>query len=206
MQIAYADTILLNKSDLVNEEDLERIKARIGSINAEAEVMVTTRSSVDLGVVLNQGTVTGGGRGRKPVLGDFADAPPSSVLASGGGFWAKGVEKYAPNAGLHNSDIRTVCVATNGFLDNEAFQTWLEDLLWERRHEDSGPDILRAKGLIYTKGSDKRRVLQAVREIYEITDGPVEENPDAVMNKLVFIGRNLDEGGLATGLKSCVAQ
>jgi len=133
-------------------------------------------------------------------------SPTSSVLASGGGFWAKGVEKYAPNAGLHNSDIRTVCVATNGFLDNEAFQTWLEDLLWERRHEDSGPDILRAKGLIYTKGSDKRRVLQAVREIYEITDGPVEENPDDVMNKLVFIGRNLDEGGLETGLKSCVAQ
>jgi len=205
LQIAYADTILLNKSDLVNEEDLERIKARIGSINAEAEVMVTMRSSVDLGVVLNQGTVTGGGRGRKPVLGDFADAPPSSVLASGGGFWAKGVEKYAPNAGLHNSNIRTVCVATSGFLDNEVFQTWLEDLLWERRHEDGGPDILRAKGLIYTKGSDKRRVLQAVREIYEITDGPIEENPDAVMNKLVFIGRNLDEGSLATGLKLCVA-
>jgi G3E family GTPase len=49
-------------------------------------------------------------------------------------------------------------------------------------------------------------VLQAVREVYEITDGPVEENSDEVMNKLVFIGRNLDEDALAVGLKSCVAR
>jgi G3E family GTPase len=91
-------------------------------------------------------------------------------------------------------------------LDGESFQNWLEDLLWERRNDEGGADILRAKGLIYTAGSDKRRVLQAVREVYEITDGPVEENSDEVMNKLVFIGRNLDEDALAVGLKSCVAR
>lgn len=83
LQVAYADTILLNKADLVKAEDLERVKARIAAINAEAEIVVTTRSSVDLGIVLNQGTVAGGGRGRKPVLGEFASAPPSAVVASG---------------------------------------------------------------------------------------------------------------------------
>ena len=206
LQVAYADTILLNKADLVKAEDLERVKARIAAINAEAEIVVTTRSSVDLGIVLNQGTVAGGGRGWKPVLGEFASAPPSAVVASGGGFWAKGVEKYAPASSVHTSDISTVCIATSGFLDGESFQNWLEDLLWERRNDEGGADILRAKGLVYTAGSDKRRVLQAVREVYEITDGPVEENSDEVMNKLVFIGRNLDEDALAVGLKSCVAR
>jgi G3E family GTPase len=206
LQVAYADTILLNKSDLVCEDDLERIKRTLSTINAEAEVIVTSRSKVDLDLVLNQGTVTGGGRGRKPVLGDFAAAPPSAVLASGGGFWAKGVEKYAPEANkVHNPDIRTICVATSGYLDYAKFQDWLEDLLWERRNDDDGPDVLRAKGLLYTRGSDRRRVLQAVREVYEITDGPVETNPTEVMNKLVFIGRNLDENNLANGLRSCAS-
>lgn len=206
LQVAYADTILLNKSDLVSEDDLERVKRVISTINAEAEVVVTTRSKVDLDLVLNQGTVTGGGRGRKPVLGEFAAEPPSTVLASGGGFWAKGAEKYAPEAsGVHNPDIRTICIAARGYLDGEKFQDWLEDLLWERRNEDSGPDVLRAKGLLYTKGSDKRRVLQAVREVYEITDGPVEANAGEVMNKLVFIGRNLDEKVLVAGLRACEA-
>ena len=206
LQVAYADTILLNKADLVREDDLERIKRALSTINAEAEVIVTSRSKVDLDLVLNQGTVTGGGRGRKPVLGDFAAAPPSAVLASGGGFWAKGVEKYASKANkVHNPDIRTICVAASGYLDYDKFQDWLEDLLWERRNDDDGPDVLRAKGLLYTKGSDKRRVLQAVREVYEITDGPVEINPTQVMNKLVFIGRNLDENNLANGLRSCAS-
>jgi G3E family GTPase len=207
LQVAYADTILLNKSDLVSEEDLERVKRRLGEVNGEAEVIVTTKSKVDLGLVLNQGTVAGGGRGRKPVLSEFAAVPPSAILASGGGFWAKGVEKYAP-AGMssaHNEEIRTVCVATSGYLDDDAFQCWLEDLLWEQRNEEGGPDILRAKGLLHSKGSDKRRVLQAVREVYEITDGAVEDNPEDVMNKIVFIGRNLNENFLASGLKACVA-
>ena len=208
LQVAYADTILLNKSDLVDEQTLERVKSRLGEINAEAEVIITTKSMVDLGLVLNQGTVTGGGRGRKPVLSEFAAAPPSAVLASGGGFWAKGVEKYAPASmsSAHNKEIRTICVAQSGALDGEAFQCWLEDLLWERRNEEGGPDVLRAKGLLYTQGCDKRRVLQAVREVYEITDGPRKDDGEEEMNKVVLIGRNLDEASLADGLKSCVAK
>jgi len=202
LQVAYADTILLNKADLVKEEDLERIKRRIEAINAEAEEVVTTRSCVDLGIVLNQGTVAAGGRGRKPVLSSFA-AAPSSVITSGGGFWAKGVEKYAP-ASVHDTSIRTVCVAVPGYLDARLFEDWLEDLLWERRKEDGGVDILRAKGLVYTAGSRNRRVLQAVREVYEITDGPVETNPENVMNKFVFIGRNLDERAMTAALQRCV--
>lgn len=205
LQVAYADTILLNKSDLVQVEDVERIKARLETINAEAEIVVTMRSKVDLGIVLNQGTVAAGGRGKKPVLSAFAAAPPSAVLSSGGGFWAKGVEKIAPSS-VHDAQIRTVCVAARGFMEVSAFERWFEDLLWERRNDEGGPDILRAKGLLYTSGSDKRRVLQAVREVYEITDGPVEENLEEAMNKVVFIGRNLDEKALAAGLEACIVK
>ena len=49
------------------------------------------RSAVDLGVVLNQGAVSvAGRRGKRPVLGQLAAAPPASVMQTGRGFWAKG--------------------------------------------------------------------------------------------------------------------
>ena len=73
----------------------------------------STRSTVDLGVILNQGAVTGGaggtGRaGKRPVLGHLASAPPQNVVQSGRGFWAKGVEKYMVR-GTHQTSPR-VCV------------------------------------------------------------------------------------------------
>ena len=46
---------------------------------------------MDLGVVLNQGAVSvAGRRGKRPVLGQLAAAPPASVMQTGRGFWAKG--------------------------------------------------------------------------------------------------------------------
>ena len=53
------------------------------------------RSAVDLGVVLNQGAVSvAGRRGKRPVLGQLAAAPPASVMQTGRGFWAKGEDGY----------------------------------------------------------------------------------------------------------------
>jgi G3E family GTPase len=52
-QVAFADRILLNKTDLVSEADLERVEARIKSINPFAPVQRCQHSAVDVGSVLN---------------------------------------------------------------------------------------------------------------------------------------------------------
>ena len=151
LQIAFADTLVLNKTDLVaSEPELEAIEESLRVINAEARIVRAERSAVDLGLILNQGAVTvAGRRGRKPTLGDLARDVPPAVATRGAGFWARGVERYAPGAttrsdtqsaptrGLlspvHDASIRTVCLAAEGALDRRAFEAWLEDALWELR-------------------------------------------------------------------------
>merc|ERR1712061_663847 len=52
-QVAFADRLLVNKVDLVNEEDLTRVEARLKSINAFAPMMRCQESKVSVDSVLN---------------------------------------------------------------------------------------------------------------------------------------------------------
>ena len=108
-------------------------------------------------------------------------------------------------------------------MDVRAFETWLEGALWERRaNEDETPadgdgdegfagddaplEILRAKGVLHVagEGGAERRVLQAVREVYEITEYPPAAEGERLMNKVVLIGRGLREEALLEGFRRAV--
>ena len=52
-QIEFANVIILNKVDMVQPEDLERIKKSLEKLNAGAEVYTTNYSKVPLTKILN---------------------------------------------------------------------------------------------------------------------------------------------------------
>ena len=54
-QIAFADVILLNKIDLVTEEELEQLEARIRNMNAAAKIYRTENAVVEMDKILNVG-------------------------------------------------------------------------------------------------------------------------------------------------------
>src|SRR5690606_21003035 len=54
-QIAFADVVLINKTDLVSPEEVARIEDIVRAINPSARIYKTTRSGVDLARVLDQG-------------------------------------------------------------------------------------------------------------------------------------------------------
>jgi G3E family GTPase len=54
-QIAFADVILLNKTDLVTPAELDALEAKIKGMNAAAKVFRTRNSSIDMDKVLNVG-------------------------------------------------------------------------------------------------------------------------------------------------------
>jgi G3E family GTPase len=54
-QIAFADVILLNKTDLVYPDDLRKLEARIHSMNAAAKVYRTRNALVEMDKILNVG-------------------------------------------------------------------------------------------------------------------------------------------------------
>src|SRR5436190_6697927 len=52
-QIAAADVVILNKTDLVSPDELNRLEARIRKINSLAQIHRTVRSQIDLGKIRN---------------------------------------------------------------------------------------------------------------------------------------------------------
>ncbi len=54
-QVEFADLILISKTDLVNTEDLERLKAILKTLNTDAKVLPIEHGNVDIDKVLNTG-------------------------------------------------------------------------------------------------------------------------------------------------------
>ena len=203
-QIAYADVIVLNKADLVEtEEELRRIREKLESINADAKLVVSERSKVDLSQVLDQ----------KSYKGNVKSRLIESKLKQQK-FFAKGAKDLATlmSGSKHDETITTVCLTAKGFVDKEKFENWIEDLLWEKRNEPNGADILRCKGILNSSNSDSGSigrskpplVLQGVRDVYEITDGfDGLELQDDGLSRVVLIGRRLRFEELRVGFEHC---
>ena len=51
-QIEGANLVVLNKTDLVNEETLRKVHARIANINSSLEIMETSHSKIPLEILL----------------------------------------------------------------------------------------------------------------------------------------------------------
>lgn len=83
-------------------------------------------------------------------------------------------------------------------MDEDRFNAWLRTLLIEQ-----GVDIFRSKGILSVEGYDSRFVFQGVHMLVDADKGqPWGSEPR--INRLVFIGRNLDRQELESGFRSCL--
>lgn len=171
LQISHADVILLNKSDLVSTDELNAVKARIGSINAATKVIVTDHSRVS------------------DLSGTVLDLHAYSSFSAGThepDFSSKGHSHLDPTLSTINVDLPVLDEA--GF---SKLERCLEDILWPSG-EAKPYEVHRTKGLLrLADGSLK--MIQGVREIFEITDAHSEPDQAVQGSRVVLIGRNLDQ-------------
>jgi G3E family GTPase len=171
-QIAFGDVLLLNKIDLVSAEELDRLEARVRTMNPLARIHRTRNADIDLAHVLDVGAFD---------LSRRRDGVPG------------------PGHG-HDLDIVSVSLRQAGPLDGKKLNAWLGGLLKTR-----GSDIFRLKGIVEVAGEPRRVVFQGVHMMFEgRPDRPWAPGEDR-SNRLVFIGRRLDEPELRQGLRSCQA-
>ena len=77
---------------------------------------------------------------------------------------------------------------------------WLEDVLWEG---GTGlGEVYRMKGVVAVQGSHRLHIVQAVRELYDITEGPVMPEGDCAHTRLVLIGKGLETAELQSSFWS----
>jgi G3E family GTPase len=99
----------------------------------------------------------------------------------------------------HDQTVSSVGFEVPGELDVDRLNEWLGGLL-----RDKGVDIFRSKGILAVQGWAERYVFQGVHMLMDgRADRPWGDDPR--VNKLVFIGRNLDGAELEEGLRACRA-
>jgi G3E family GTPase len=205
-QIAFADQIVLNKTDLVSEDDLRMIEARLRRINPLAPIHRAERSNVPLETILGRGGFD---------LDRIVDLQPEFLNPAHGEAGHvhdescdhdhdhHGHDHAHHDHGHHDiehDDIKGVSMRLDKPLDADKVTRWLNDLL-----ATQGPDILRAKGILDVKGEDKRLVFQAVHMILEGDLQRPWRDDEERYSRMVFIGRNLDEAALKAGFEGCAA-
>lgn len=187
-----ADLIVINKVELVNEEEIGRLKDVIRSVNPIATIMTTSFSKVPLQIVLELGEYRRASstntRSPDEILKSLElQTCPSNEQPPGHGrlksFWI---------------DLRTAKMPL------ERFERWLFTLLWDRslpnnQHSLSEKtDIMRVKGLLASLdslGQPRLHALQAVQDMYELTliDDPSVQHRTC----LLFMGKFEDADELA---------
>jgi G3E family GTPase len=176
-QLAFADRVLVNKIDLVSEEELLRVEGQIRSINAGASIVRTQMSKVDLDWVLNAHAFE---------LSRVLEVDPQFLEET---------------EHLHDQSITSVGIEADGAVDLEKINDWLGWLLRER-----GVDIFRMKGIINVKDFDKRFVFQGVHMLFDGQPDREWGVGERRNNKMIFIGRNLDRAELNSRFAACLVK
>lgn len=173
-QIAFADVILLNKTDLVTPEQLDELEQRIRGMNAMAKIHRTHNAQLEMNALLGV---------RAFDLQRALEIDPDFL---------------GEDAHQHDDQVYSLALVEPGELDGEKLNAWLSELL-----RTQGPDIFRMKGILNIAGEDNRYVFQGVHMILDgRPDRPWKPN-ETRKNELVFIGRNLDGAKLKQDFLAC---
>lgn len=206
-QIAFADVIVLNKTDLVNEQELRDVEAAVRAINPSARIHKTQRSGVDLKEVLDRGAFD---------LQRALDNDPHFLDADD--HHHDHDHECGPDCGhdhhhhhdhghhhhhgvspIHDVGVTSISLR-GGDMDPKKFFPWLE-----KTTQIDGPNILRLKGIIAIKDDPERYVVQGVHMILEGDHQRAWKEGEKRESRLVFIGRELDVERLKRTFEACQA-
>lgn len=174
-QIAFADVILLNKTDLVSEEELQTLEQRIHDMNAIAKVYRTQNAQVEMAAILGVQAFD---------LNRALEVDPAFL---------------EEDAHEHDESVYSFAIVEEGLVDGNRLSQWMETLL-----RTQGPNIFRTKGILNLAGMNERYVFQGVHMIFDGRPDRPWKPHESRRNQLVFIGRNLDEAKLKAEFRACL--
>ncbi|MEM8809087.1 MAG: GTP-binding protein [Cyanobacteria bacterium P01_G01_bin.38] len=174
-QIAFADVILLNKTDLVTADELAELEQRIRGMNAITKIYRTRDAQIEMDALLGINAFD---------LNQALQIDPDFL------------DELAHE---HDQTVGSMALVESGELDGEKLNNWLGELL-----RDHGPDIFRMKGILNVAGEDNRFVFQGVHMLFDGRPDRPWKPDETRKNELVFIGRNLEQLQLADRFRACL--
>jgi G3E family GTPase len=234
-QVACADVLLLNKTDLVSAEDLARIERRLRKMNGLAVIHRTRDSRIDPARIFNLKA--------REVTGAFTmpEPPPTAVPVKGGAgcgheddpghvhdeHCAHGTDHghgHGPGhnrAGEHedahdhahgereeheeHGHRHDESVATFYLVEERPLDLAKVEAWLTEIIRELGNNIYRSKGILYVQGQARRIVFQGVQTMFDARPDRLWNVGEKKMSQLVFIGKDLDKNKVCQGFADCLA-
>ncbi|MGL5833711.1 MAG: CobW family GTP-binding protein [Waterburya sp.] len=174
-QITFADILLLNKTDLVDEEQLRGLETYIASIKKSPRIIQTKHAQVPLPLILDVGLTP---------IDSYVDK--------------KEHHEHHDHHHHHSPHLEADGFVSMSFESDKPFDVYQ----FQKFLADQLPvEVFRAKGIIWFAGSELRHVFQLCGQRSDLKSDRWSTAP---ANQLVFIGRHLDTDKLRQQLNDCL--
>ena len=197
-QVGFADQIFISKSELVEEAAVDALVHRLKHMNPRAPQRKVHFGDVPIAEVFD---LRGFNLNAKLEIDpEFLDAQEAHAHDHGHEHEHEHDEHCDhPHHHHHDDDVKSFV-----FRADKAFNpAKLEDFLGAIV-QVYGPKMLRYKGVLYMKGSDKKVIFQGVHQLMGSDLGPKWQTGEKKQSKMVFIGIDLPKDILLQGLEQCL--
>jgi G3E family GTPase len=181
-QAAVADRLVITKTDIVDDDTIDRLRQRLKAMNPFALITTAVDGKLDPALLANIGphSVTA----RSEELGRWLNVnAPDSRHAEGGGLVR---QRIAPGAGAHDAAIHSFCLWFDKPLTWDGLNAALQALTSLR-----GPDLLRVKGIVHVAGERGPVVLQGAQHVFHPPVTLESRQDSDARSRIVFIVRNI---------------
>ncbi|MGG0838504.1 GTP-binding protein [Bacillus paralicheniformis] len=177
-QIAFADVIILNKTDLVSNNDLKSLEQRLVNMNPAAKRLHARDCNINLKDILGINTFD---------VNRKLEIDPHFL------------EDHHHHH--HDDKVSSIAFREEKPLDLAKVDHWMSDLVREK-----GEDLLRYKGILSIKGEEYRIVFQGLHMLFSGRPDRKWNENETKQSELVFIGKDLDKEELERQFKNCIAK
>lgn len=171
-QISFADIVILNKIDTIDEEKRKYIEKKIRVLNPIATMYSTKNCDVDSESLLDTNAFE---------LNIKLEVDPTFL-------------EDIPHT--HDNSITSLVLTEERPIDENYFQAYISNILNEKKMQ-----ILRSKGVFYSAKQENKVIFQTVRMLSTIQSGELWGEDESRKTEYVVIGRNLDKKELQRVMK-----
>ena len=195
-QIGFADQIFISKADLVSPAELDGLKHRIKHMNPRAPQQAVHFGEVPIAQVFDLKGFN---------LNSKLDIDPDFLNADAGHDHHDHDHEHGehcdhPHHHAHDDDVKSFVFRSPKPFSPAKLEDFLGAIV-----QVYGPKMLRYKGVLYMKGSDRKVIFQGVHQLMGSDLGPKWAPGEEKLSKMVFIGIDLPKEILLQGLEQCLA-
>lgn len=176
-QIAFADVIILNKTDLVSDVALNSLERRLTNINPTAKRLHANNCNINLRDILGINSFD---------VNRKLEIDPHFL------------ENHRHHH--HDDKVSSIAFREDKPLDLDKVDHWMSYLVREK-----GEDLLRYKGILQIKGMEQRVVFQGLHMLFSGKPDRKWKENETKLSELIFIGKNLNKEELEEQFKNCIA-